>query len=663
MKDITNEVFNNYKNNLSYLEKTDKALYDKIVLLEQAIEESLYKENFFLEYKEDSYFDLYNSSTDSYIYNQNSNEYGSILANRINHSSHDDSFKSFYEINIPNKALEGSNKLDITANYLSCTGSLIAYIKSNLPKQETLKKIHKFLFLGVGLGTHIEPTHNMINSNSYFVTEDNLEIFRLSLFVTKYWKIAERSKIKFSIADKDEVFKQKFNDFFNFGFVYNHFLKFNLFSKNSEKFVPLIQSTLTEQDHYLYPYHRPFTTIERLFDLKEESFLNVANLHENFLDSYKPVLILASGPSSKYHENWIKENQDKFIIVAIFATLSFCERNNIKPDVIVQLDEYKIATEIILKKIKSKKLFEDAIFILGSASDPEIQNEFPLNKKYYVQMNRISMHESLGKITASSVGEFTYCLLLQLGFKDIYLLGLDLALDPETNKTHADDHHASISLENEKGLEKNFSLLSSTFKIKGNFQKEVYTTTLFYTSIKLFNKMSAALKQDWQNVYNLNNGAYLEGTKATKVESLKLEKIEKDNIDKELIKSFNGISTNKIDSEDLKVLNIKLNNAYKIKSLIDDFAKIKSYGNSSFYMKELTKLISNSVQHRKMDNLSDILYNYYQFVIHYIIYFLHLKEVNNHKKHTKKINKILLEQLYRIVNTYINHFEKLLDKK
>ncbi|NVJ54390.1 MAG: motility associated factor glycosyltransferase family protein [Campylobacteraceae bacterium] len=666
MNDITNKVLKTYNNNLEFLKQKDSELYNKVILLEQAIEENLYKENFFLEFKDDKYFDIFADNSQSFIYNQDTYLYGEKEAKKVNYLPSENSFKTFYDFsNIPNNLLTSYSLMDVNGHHFSCIASILSYINTNTPKKQTLQKINKFLFLGVGLGTHIQPIHNKIKANTYFIAEENLEIFRLSLFTTNYYEIAKDSAIKFSISDTEEVFKKKFNDYFNYGFVFNHFLKFNLFSKNAEKFVTLIQSCLTEQDHYLFPYHRPYTTIERLFNRKKENILDVSKLHESFKNTDKPILILASGPSSKYNEEWLKENQDKFIIVAIFASLSFCEKNSIKPDIIIQIDEYEIATEIILKKVKSKKLFEDSIFVLGSAVHQNIEEEFQKNKKFFVQMNRINMHESLGRISATSVGEFTYCLLLKLGFKEIYLLGLDLALDPTTNKSHADDHHANKELNNNDEIEEVFSITNSTFKIKGNFQKEVYTTTLFYTSIKLFNQMSRVLKEDWQNVYNLNNGAFLEGAQPKRVEEidmLNFKNLDKLSLNQDLFSSLNSISKNIISESDLEILNIKLNNAYKVKKVIDNFAEIKSYSNSSIYMKKILELISTIVKHKDIDNLSDILYNYFQFIIHYIVYFFHLKEVDNHKKHIKKINKLLIKELYRLVDKYIEHYEELLKK-
>ena len=66
-----------------------------------------------------------------------------------------------------------------------------------------MKNLLKFIFCGVGLGFHIAEIQNKVKSSLIFIMEDNLEIFRLSLFTTNYQSISEQARLFFSIMDDD----------------------------------------------------------------------------------------------------------------------------------------------------------------------------------------------------------------------------------------------------------------------------------------------------------------------------------------------------------------------------------------------------------------------------------------------------------------------------
>ena len=49
----------------------------------------------------------------------------------------------------------------------------------NTKDYDTMKLIEKYIFIGVGLGIHIELTHKKIKSEEYFIIEDDLELAEL----------------------------------------------------------------------------------------------------------------------------------------------------------------------------------------------------------------------------------------------------------------------------------------------------------------------------------------------------------------------------------------------------------------------------------------------------------------------------------------------------
>ena len=98
--------------------------------------------------------------------------------------------------------------MDISANSYSGAAGLINYSNKYADKEKTtMKKLYKFIFLGVGLGLHLTTIHEKLQSNVYFIVEEDLELFRLSLFVTNYKDMSSHgAQLLFSIFD-DELMK------------------------------------------------------------------------------------------------------------------------------------------------------------------------------------------------------------------------------------------------------------------------------------------------------------------------------------------------------------------------------------------------------------------------------------------------------------------------
>src|SRR5690606_3391807 len=72
-----------------------------------------------------------------------------------------------------------------------------------------------------------------------------------------------------------------------------------------------------------------------------------------------------------------------------------------------------------------------------------------------------------------------------------------------------------------------FGIRSSLVKVKGNFKKEVYTTPIFYGSIKMVED-KLRVKNNSTKVYNLSeNGAKFEGTISKRIDKINFSKHKK----------------------------------------------------------------------------------------------------------------------------------------
>jgi len=196
-----------YKTNLQYFEQHQAEIFSKLAAYDSAIEQNLYASKYDLVIN-DGYFDVLELSTGKYLYNSNSNEYATLVKNSINFQKDSSVFETFKKVTINDKSLEELNKLSIIENSLSGLAPMLHYVQNNIPNTNEMKKIKKFIFFGVGLGLHLIQVHNKIKAETYLIVEDDLVLFKLSLFTVPYYELAQKSILIFSIFDSNKEFSQ-----------------------------------------------------------------------------------------------------------------------------------------------------------------------------------------------------------------------------------------------------------------------------------------------------------------------------------------------------------------------------------------------------------------------------------------------------------------------
>ena len=531
---MTEEEAQNYaivtfNDNTQYLEKEHPELFQKLSLFNTALEIGELKAQFDLHFI-DGYFDIINLSNNQLLYGQDSFEVSKAFTSIVNTDISTSSFKAFYEQSANEEKAKESLEKGLLSEYTEGNAPIINFVNNNLPEKQTLKNIYKFIIFGVGLGLHIPIIHEKLKSKLYLIVEPSLEIFRLSLFVTNYAKLAKEAKLILAIAQDEENFKNSFESFYNDSFIFNHYFKFFKLSDSFPFYTRIIQNRLVSQKFYLYPYHRTFLSLFRTNNYIMEGFktLNISKV--NNLDfTKKPILYLAAGPSLQNNIDFVKEFQDKFTIVAIYATLPLLEQHNIKPDIVTQYDEQDAAVLNTLERIRNINFFDNTIFIFASHINAKLINSFK-KENIYIFQAMFELKKDFGILTSPSIGELTYGLLLKLGAKEIYLLGLDLALDEETGKTHIEGHSGANAYNNlkeeEDSSDHNYSYRKNTIRVRGNLKESIKTTPVFKTNIDCFTFFTQDDKQKDTKVYNLSNGAYLADTIPLKIEDMNSNKVE-----------------------------------------------------------------------------------------------------------------------------------------
>lgn len=130
-----------------------------------------------------------------------------------------------------------------------------------------------------------------------------------------------------------------------------------------------------------------------------------------------------------------------------------------------------------------------------------------------------------------TVGDIGIDLLLRLGIRNLYLLGIDASLDPKTRRTHIKTHIHSKKITEEQVNSLDFN--KTIFFIKGNLRDKVPTLMEYIEMIEEINDKFIHLNNNFK-IFNLSNGAYFKNTISIKSSEIKLEK---ESINKTLFKN------------------------------------------------------------------------------------------------------------------------------
>lgn len=653
IEQIQNEAINTYNKNLEFLEKNNKKLFDQVKLFEEALSLNQIKERYILEYKEEGYFDVFDSIHNSWLYGVNSKDYSRDITKTITKEAQKNSFKTFYEFKFDDKVVENAKKASILSTAYITISPIVSYVQKNVDNKEEMKNIYKYFIFGIGLGIHIQEIHKKLKPKIYILTEPSLELFRLSLFVTNYSSLSS-SKIHFAVGMNENQFRELVYILSQQTFLFDYYIKFFLFSKNCDIYINVIQNYLVSQSHIIYSFEREFQSLQRTYNRIRDGFkfLNISQIKEVL---NKPTLILAMGPSLEKNIDFVKKNQKKFIILAIYATLPILEKNNIKPDIVVQYDQQKDIVLSTLEKVKSVDFFQDTIFLCASHIDVDLIKKLPENNIYFFQ----GIHEvqkGLGTITAPSVGEIAYAFSLIFGTKQVFLLGLDLALS-EDRSTHSGDHAGAKAYDNiEERSNQNFSFKKNILKTKGNFRKEVETLAVFKSSIRQINTFTNQYKKDEIKVYNLSDGAYFNEIIPLQINSINKESLQSFNKELELKSIKNHLDS--LSSSEYKEDINKYIDSNNLLRIYENFDK-KKYSSFMTFQNELFKLYEDLIYCEvSCDELQKVLTNYFKHILPPIFYFINLKNINNPKKHIKQLKKSLSIQTKKIFEEYINLVNK-----
>jgi hypothetical protein len=621
-------IYEIYLKNLSFLEENFPEIFEKVIVLEQSINTNQYQAKYELELINDS-FNIVNLETKEYLYTQNSYEKSEQILNNITLSK-DSSillFETQYESNYLSKQ-----------RIIKELHPLLDHINDiNLDDKYHFTKLYKYMFVGIGLGIHIPYIQEKFNLTSVFIVEPNIEIFRLSLFVTPYFELDKKTKIFFSIAENRASYIKSAKSFFNYQPYLNYMIKHHLFEPSYHGLLSDIVSIFINSHSSFFSYKVQLLGFERTLTMakKRYQFLQIKPMLLSKRFKKYPTLIISAGPSTKYSIDWIKDNQKKFYIVAVDTIIPFLAQHKIEVDIIVSIDPGNISHKCFKGNIKS--YIKNKPIIAPSQVSNSLLKRF--NKKQVFLFQAYNVFPQLGQfLSSANVGTYALHLAVLMGSKNIYTLGNDASFDQNDGAVYSDSvvNHKIILDNDDKVSSTIVSKRDDLYTVKGNLTDKVKTTRKllafkndYETSVKYITKNFKC------KLYNFSNGVYIEGFEPQDTKKINMEEFSK-------LKKYNLCSY--FERHSVKNMNIDfcddLETLNKIIKLVKKLKKKKIVDRNQLIHEQLKTLVEilDYIKHMSIDVFGSFFMEYLE--LSGIFFYFYLNVEGKHLYDRKKLTQL-----------------------
>ncbi|ELP8614422.1 motility associated factor glycosyltransferase family protein [Campylobacter coli] len=312
--------------------------------------------------------------------------------------------------------------------------------------QSILEKTPRYPFICIyGIGNALLIKNLAKHYKHLFVFESEIELFILALSVLDLSEELCSGKIYLVDIEEERVDIQllilfDMKDMFEYLSLYEMFVN-NVYYKKfyediwhkadelCEKNIEVIVRNLNSSLHIAFEcYSHLLQNIPSM--LESIPFQRILNERKN---KFENAIVVSAGPSLAKQLSLLKAYQDKAVIFCADGALSMLEKEGIVPDYVTNLD----FTDLAMKFFQNKEN-KTSLNILSCATHPNVAHSLKAencmivlrNKALYQRFN----FNDFGYIdTGTHVSHFSYTLALALGFKNIIMIGQDLAFDEEGN--------------------------------------------------------------------------------------------------------------------------------------------------------------------------------------------------------------------------------------
>ncbi len=310
--------------------------------------------------------------------------------------------------------------------------------------QSILEKTPRYPFICIyGIGNALLIKNLAKHYKHLFVFESEIELFILALSVLDLSEELCSGKIYLVDIEEERVDIQllilfDMKDMFEYLSLYEMFVN-NVYYKKfyediwhkadelCEKNIKVVIRNLgSNSDLSFECYSHLLQNIPSM--LESIPFQRILSERKN---KFENAIVVSAGPSLAKQLPLLKACQDKAVIFCADGALSMLEKEGIVPDYVTNLD----FTDLAMKFFQNKEN-KTSLNILSCATYPNLVH-FLDNKSVILRDDPLCQRFNLNDFgyidTGTHVSHFSYTLALALGFKNIIMIGQDLAFDKEGN--------------------------------------------------------------------------------------------------------------------------------------------------------------------------------------------------------------------------------------
>ncbi|OEW36200.1 MULTISPECIES: motility associated factor glycosyltransferase family protein, partial [Campylobacter] len=313
--------------------------------------------------------------------------------------------------------------------------------------QSILEKTPRYPFICIyGIGNALLIKNLAKHYKHLFVFESEIELFILALSTLDLSEELCSGKIYLVDIEEERVDIQLLilfdqNDIFSWLNLYKIFINHNFYKKYFYEKIFKTERIIYENINIIIRNLDPSFKIS--LSCHENFYKNIPSMLESIpfqrilserKNKFENAIVVSAGPSLAKQLPLLKAYQDKAVIFCADGALSMLEKEGIVPDYVTNLD----FTDLAMKFFQNKENLKQSIIALECATHPNVARSLKAencmiilrNKALYQRFNL----NDFGYIdTGTHVSHFSYTLALALGFKNIIMIGQDLAFDEEGN--------------------------------------------------------------------------------------------------------------------------------------------------------------------------------------------------------------------------------------
>ncbi len=448
------------------------------------------------------------------------------------------------------------------------------------------------VLLGLGLGYELAYLYERIEIANLIIIEPDSDVFFASLHAFDWANLLEfiftnNYGINIMVGQTpDELFEDMSTFFHHHGRFLSSFW-WNYVHYSNEKIKALSEILIKDYyrvhaamgffDDHLFGTSHACSHLE-----KGKNFVIEHTLPEQMANT--PVFVIGSGPSLDNDIPFLRKNQDKAIIIACGTAIDTLYHAGIKPDFYACTERTPQISET-LEAIPDKKFLEDIILLAGDVVHPFTVKYFKHTAIfakgdepfYWLLISRLVGANKLLPVHLMNpfVGNMGVSGALTLGFKKLYLFGIDNGKKLNTSSMHS----KYTKLYNADGVDdtKGNYILSNIKE--GNFGGEIESSMLFTLSGQNISSIVKSYKDKDVLVYNCSDGMKLEYIPP--LHSYDLDLSDYPNVDKKTLLKF-------MDEEATARLQLSR----------DEIIKLISYDTYDAVIDKLIKLFSRPITSR-----------------------------------------------------------------